>query len=320
MIMDIREIIIAGITVALTPVQRSELKGLNIDTTTRFSFYHGTFNRQPFCFASQNGTATLTPANYRRYAERVETIVGVPVVFILEAATYINRSRLIEQGVYFVVSRKYAFLPTLLVNAIEKSRRPKKNRLLSPVAQYLLLYYLQSSLHGSCTIKDFENICPYSYQSIGRGLLDLEQFGLCRSEMIPNVEKRVIFTLPRQELWEKAVPFMRSPVRWVYYTDDDLPDNLMTSGINALSHYSHLNPEERRTVAILDRDFKDMVSEGLKVDDMEGKHCIEVWIYHPRMFPDTEYVDKLSLYLSLRHDTDARVEGELEYIIKTIKW
>ena len=262
MIMDIREIIIAGITVALTPVQRSELKGLNIDTTTRFSFYHGTFNGQPFCFASQNGTATLTPANYRRYAERVETIVGVPVVFILEAATYINRSRLIEQGVYFVVSRKYAFLPTLLVNAIEKSRRPKKNRLLSPVAQYLLLYYLQSSLHGSCTIKDFENICPYSYQSIGRGLLDLEQFGLCRSEMIPNVEKRVIFTLPRQELWGKAVPFMRSPIRWVYYTDDDLPDNLMISGINALSHYSHLNPEERRTVAILDRDFKEMMSEG----------------------------------------------------------
>lgn len=128
MIMDIREIIIAGITVALTPVQRSELKGLNIDTTTRFSFYHGTFNGQPFCFASQNGTATLTPANYRRYAERVETIVGVPVVFILEAATYINRSRLIEQGVYFVVSRKYAFLPTLLVNAIEKSRRPKKKQ------------------------------------------------------------------------------------------------------------------------------------------------------------------------------------------------
>ena len=76
------------------------------------------------CFP--NGTATLTPANYRRYAERVETIVGVPVVFILEAATYINRSRLIEQGVYFVVSRKYAFLPTLLVNAIEKSRGPKR--------------------------------------------------------------------------------------------------------------------------------------------------------------------------------------------------
>ena len=82
MIMDIREIIIAGITVALTPIERSELKGLNFDMVTRFNFYHGTFNEQVFCFASQNGTATLTPANYRRYAERVETIVGVPVVFI----------------------------------------------------------------------------------------------------------------------------------------------------------------------------------------------------------------------------------------------
>ncbi len=320
LIMKISEVIIAGIPVELTPIDRQELKGVNVDTIVRFSFFRGLFNKQQFCFAAMNRPVAITPMNYRRYAERVANVMGMPVVFILDSTTYVNRSRMIEQGVYFVVSKKYAFLPTLLVNAIEKSRKPKKNQLLSPVGQFLLLYYLQSSLGPNCTIKDFESACSYSYQSIGRGLLDLEQFGLCQSEIASDKEKRIIFSLPKQELWEKAMKFMRSPVRWIYYTDDDLQDDLIVSSINALSHYSRLNPEEMKTVAILDKDFKKMVADGLMTDDMEGKHCIEVWIYNPRMFPDAKFVDKLSLYLSLQHDTDARVEKELDYIIEKIQW
>ncbi len=318
--MKITEVIVAGISVALTPIEKQELKGLNIDTIVRFSFFRGVFNEQQFCFAAMNRPVNITPLNYRRYADKVANILGMPVVFILDSTAYYNRSRMIEQGVYFVISKKYAFLPTLLVNAIEKSRKPKKNQLLSPVGQFLLLYYLQSSLNKECTIKNFESACSYSYQSIGRGLLDLEQFGLCQSEIASDKEKRITFSLPKQELWEKAKKFMRTPVRWVYYTDNDLPDGLIISSINALSHYSRLNPEEMQTVAILDKDFKKMVDEGLKTDDMEGKHCIEVWIYNPKMFPNAKFVDRLSLYLSLQHDTDARVEKELEDIIKNIQW
>ena len=138
--------------------------------------------------------------------------------------------------------------------------------------------------------------------------------------MIPNVEKRVIFTLPRQELWEKGCAVYAEPgplgVLHGWRPAGQSDDKRYQRPVALLASESGREADR----CILDRDFKDMVSEGLKVDDMEGKHCIEVWIYHPRMFPDTEYVDKLSLYLSLRHDTDARVEGELEYIIKTIKW
>ncbi len=314
------EVIIAGISLDLTPIERQDLKGLNIDTIVRFSFYRGVFNEQQLCFAVMNSPATITPMTYRRYAEKVSEVLGIPVVFIMDSTTYVNRSRMIEQGVYFVVSKKYAFLPTLLINAIEKSRKPKKSKMLSPVAQFLLLHYLQSSLSKECMIKDFERACSYSYQSIARALLDLEQFGLCESEIGLDKEKRITFTLPKQELWEKAKVFMRSPVRWIYYTDDDLPDNLMVGSINALSFYSRLNPEEMQTVAILDKDFKKMVTKGLRIDDMEGKHCIEVWIYDPQMFPDAKFVDRLSLYLSLQHDTDARVEKELDYIIKDIQW
>ena len=41
------------------------------------------------------------------------------------------------------------------------------------------------------------------------------------------------------------------------------------------------------------------------------------YIYHGR---DNEWVDKLSLAISLRDDDDPRVEGEIERLINELKW
>lgn len=46
---------------------------------------------------------------------------------------------------------------------------------------------------------------------------------------------------------------------------------------------------------------------------------IEVWKYSPQMdLQQDEYVDKLSLYLSLVNENDPRVEKELETLINEI--
>ena len=46
---------------------------------------------------------------------------------------------------------------------------------------------------------------------------------------------------------------------------------------------------------------------------------IEIWKYSPEMkIGQQGYVDRLSLYLSLREDKDPRVEKELENIIREI--
>jgi hypothetical protein len=49
---------------------------------------------------------------------------------------------------------------------------------------------------------------------------------------------------------------------------------------------------------------------------------IEVWKY-PVVSPigrDNEWVDKLSLAISLREDDDSRVEGEIERLINEMDW
>ena len=319
MIMDF-SIKIADIDVELIPLNQAELRGLTMMSIMRFTYYRGTFSGETMCFLLPKDNTELTPTHCRRYADRIGEALGMPVVFILQTAQYVNRKRLIEQGVYFVVSNKYAFLPMLLLNSLEKEKKRKRGSVLSPAAQYILLYYLQSQMKPVCTIKDFQGVVPFSYQSIGRALVDLEGFGLCRSEMIPNVEKRILFIDDKRALWEAGLKYMRSPIKRVVYTDEELPSVKMAiSGINALSHYSHLNPERRQTLAIYEKDYNESIGDIQLFED-EGNTRIEVWIYPSEMFPSSGYVDKLSLYLSMQDIHDARVEKELEILIENMLW
>lgn len=49
---------------------------------------------------------------------------------------------------------------------------------------------------------------------------------------------------------------------------------------------------------------------------------VEAWKYPALVMQENgkQYVDKLSLYLSLQDDNDPRVEGELERLINEIIW
>ena len=69
------------------------------------------------------------------------------------------------------------------------------------------------------------------------------------------------------------------------------------------------------------RDFK---ASGLLIrpNEYDGNVIIEAWKY-PSVTSITkkaEWVDKLSLAISLREDSDPRVEGEVERLINDIEW
>jgi hypothetical protein len=90
---------------------------------------------------------------------------------------------------------------------------------------------------------------------------------------------------------------LSSPIKKVVFSDSLPEDNFSISGVNALSHYSRLNPEQYGSVAIWDRDFQ----ADAQYNEIEGNYRIEIWKYPttmPNQFNDN-IVDKLSLYLSL---------------------
>ena len=60
----------------------------------------------------------------------------------------------------------------------------------------------------------------------------------------------------------------------------------------------------------------------IRPNEYDGNVIIEAWKYPPvaSINTKTEWVDKLSLAISLREDADPRVEGEVEHLINDIKW
>jgi hypothetical protein len=183
-----------------------------------------------------------------------------------------------------------------------------------------LYYLLDNKCHEKFTLRELEVILPcYNYLAISRIVINLENLQLCKVIKDGAGTKNIFFEYSKSELWEKTQKYLSSPVKKILYSDI-MPDGIFSiSGINALSHYSRLNPESRDTVAIWDR----MFSESLvPYNEIEGLYKIEIWKYPTFMphQPDTKIADKLSLYLSMKDDPDARVEKELEELIENMPW
>ena len=95
-------------------------------------------------------------------------------------------------------------------------------------------------------------------------------------------------------------------------------------GINALAHYTRLNPDPERMVMMEARRFRSLrAAKAMQnPNDYDGNIVIEVWKYPPvtGCGETPLWVDKLSLALSLQEDADARVESEVEQLINKMEW
>lgn len=115
------------------------------------------------------------------------------------------------------------------------------------------------------------------------------------------------------------MPYLMSPVKKTVYSDELGKEPFYVGGISALSHYSFLNPDDQTTLAVWERDFVPGNRSYREWGSQDFKYKIEIWKYPPEMgIGQGEYVDRLSLYLSLQEDNDPRVEKELENIIDEI--
>lgn len=108
-----------------------------------------------------------------------------------------------------------------------------------------------------------------------------------------------------------------------YTPDQNLNDNhFRIGGDTALSTYTMLSETNRKTFVIGKDEFRFMKTLGAlkSLNKKYGDNRIEVWLYNPVTLSENKNVDKLSLYLSLKHDEDERVKGALEDIINEIQW
>ena len=154
------EVTVAGKALDLSLMKKEELKGIPIDTKLQFQFYLAIFNGYEFCLLKAKKEENHASTDCLRLAKRLETMVNLPIVFLFQGLQFVERNRLIERGVYFIVSDKYAYLPFLVINTRETER--KKSEELSAVAQYILLYHLQVEGLEGASMVELERKFPYT--------------------------------------------------------------------------------------------------------------------------------------------------------------
>ncbi len=317
-----KEIAILGRPIQLQERSKAQMEGATIGDLLTYKFYDGEFHGMPLLFAEPKGKVA-TPRCLSVTANNLTSLLQLPIVFLLPACPAYERQRLIDKDVYFVVSEKYVHLPMLLAN--ERVRKTKQAKTLTPVAQYLLLYHLQIGSIEGMAARDIEDKIPYSYASITLGLTCLEDLGLCKKVAEASKRKVIHFGMKGMNLWEQAQPFFVNPVEERIYCDGLLSDDSFPEcGINALAHYTRLNPDPERTIMMSVKQLRNFKSSEALVrpNEFDGNIIIEAWKYPPVTATGVkaEWVDKLSLAISLREDEDPRVEGEVERLINETEW
>ena len=300
---------IAGISIPLILLLRDELKGLPVIYSFSYRFYDFSFRGSQMIlleFVKEHATPTAC----RKAADRIEERFGCPVVFYFDNLVYYQRKRLVEHGVYYISGGKDVFLPMLIASQVKKKILTGK---LSASAQYLLMYHLQVESLEKRPIQELAKELPYSYISIAKAVQNLEDLGLCRSERDTSGNKSIDFGLSGKELWENAKPFMASPVKERFYCTALPEEHFPSSGISALSMYSHLAPDSEQTIAVYAKEWKKEQFENL--NSLEGPYIVEFWRY-PAI--GNRSVDRLSLYLTMENDPDPRVHKELEFVFESV--
>jgi hypothetical protein len=308
-VQNLDNIVVAGIKIALKERGKSNLKGITVDDSVRYFFYDFSFQGELMLLLVSK-LSKETPLQYQRRAARLSATLGVHIVFYFEHLDYYEKKRLLEKGVYYVAGKHNAYLPTLLTT---HSTKRKTSGHLSACGQYILLSQLQGKAIEGSTISALAEWMPYTYVSIAKGVQNLEDLSLVASKKEPDGTKVIAFSESGRELWEKAKPFMTSPIKKTVFCDMLPSEKFPAAGISALSSFSNLADDDIPTIAVYAGRFKDVDFDGVNVFD--GNFKVEIWKYPPI---GEDVVDRLSLYLSIEEDQDPRVHKEAQQMLESI--
>lgn len=291
--------------------------------TGQYDFFAGTVGNVQVLFLQS--TEEPVPSAAKKHERALRANWTGPVAFAFERIAPRTRQRMISEGLSFVVPGNQIYLPALGVNLRERYQtRAQAVDRLRPSSQVLFLHILANSSPSSNTPSGMARQLGYTAMAMGQALNQLEDAKLVN---VHREGRERLFVLAGEpaDLWLRAQPLLASPVsrrRYVVGVAASARKGL-AGGLNALAAYSAL-AEPSVPVVALDRvKAKSLldargIQELRAADDAELE--VEVWSYEPGLLSDGPAVDRLSLYLSLRDETDERVQSALDEMIRGVTW
>ena len=267
---------------------------------------------------------TATPSDIAKHVALVRPAADAIVVFVAPWLSAHNRSRLIGQGVPFVVPGKQLYIPDLAIDLRERFRTPKPQRAagLSPAAQAVLFHRLLRLDETATTPSIVAAQLHYSAMSVGRAFDDLVGAGLAHTERHGR-ERRIRFAAEGRQLFDAAHELLRSPVRTEKFVRDaHAAPPLKHAGESALAELTDLSPPPLPAFAVAASDWRifAQTDELVETDRNQASHIVETWSYNPAALSAARTVDPLSLYAQFHDHRDERVSMAAERLLDGMPW
>ncbi len=289
----------------------------------QYDFYRLNLLEKEFAVLAAKNNDDLTPAKIQKHIQIVSEKLQLQAIFLGQSLSSFNRQRLIAYKVPFIIPDNQMYLPDLAIDLKEHFVKARsKIKSLGPAAQVVVLYLLLNPDVDAMTPKELADRLDYSTMTMSRAVDEIEAAGL--ADVSLDGKRRVAqFDKNRRQLWETALPYLKTPVIKRLWVDRSKNIDLLTAGESALAKYSMLTPPKRPIYAISSKGWKLLKAEisvegSLYIE--EAQFQLEIWRYEPQILAEQETVDPFSLYLSLQDTEDERLEAALEEMMEKIQW
>lgn len=254
----------------------------------------------------------------KKHLEKMQSLSGCFVSLLLNDISEIRKKSFLENHIPFVVTNNQIYLPFMAIYLQEKNKtKIEAVSQLTPAAQLVFINFFKQNSEA-LAVASFAKKLQFSEMSTTRALRQLVATGLfeIKKGTITNSNLLVTKVKDKEELFNKIEPYLINPVKNSFYIDKEELNNkeLLPSGETYLSMFSMLGKEELDTWAFYGK-FTDFKTATNELTDISKQAKIEIWKYNPKLVCLEETNDSISVYLSLKNSTDARISKENKKLI-----
>lgn len=254
----------------------------------------------------------------KKHVFQLYKITGLKVIVLLEKMNQYQYTKLIEEGISFIVNEKQLYLPFLGLMLTDNNDRliKKCNKLSRLTNRFLILsiYHHWKKINITQASKELE----VTKMSMTRCFDELEALELSLIEKKGN-SRYFVWNYSSFDLWKLINCYMESPVYKEYRLSEIINcEDYKLSGISALSHYTMLNDNSYPTIAITKTVAKKYELEKIACvpDDELPKMVVQVLYYHIP-YEDGKAIDPISSILSIEKNDkeDPRVSKAIDELL-----
>lgn len=325
---------VLGVDIQNKAVNKSELGSLPLFVSETYRLFNASIFNQDFVLVDRIDDSEFSIQQTEKHLALIGDALNKKTVLLTRSLNSWTRKRLVEKRINFVYPGKQMFLPDFLIDFREDFLLKKnsiKMKSLLPSAQFIALFRVLSREAGSIENFSFKELAKrfeYTPMAVSNAAENLKYFEIC--SIVGEKEKYLRFNHPVAEMWMELQSrgLLVNPVLKKICVDQKPNEVLMLrSNTSALPEYSDMNPSRQEFYAVDKTVFYGLIKSKRLENryENEGRYCIEAWKYNPltlakAMGINSDVVDPLSLYLSLKPTHDERIEAALEQIIEKYIW